>query len=146
MARRPLIGFLFLLVAVVTIGCGSPWGPLAVYRGPSMKARMTGTLVIAQRCAFLETDRTRYLIALREDNALWRWDRDSLEIVAPQGDRTLRFGSGDPITLGGGGFSAREGGEGSVAEQLAQIDWIVPPSPECVLAQVWMASGEISSP
>ena len=105
-----------------------PTGPLALYNGEwsGDDAAMGGTLVIDERCLYVEnTDpggTKRWLVAF--GNRGTSWDEESHSVHLPWGT----FRNGDQIQFGGG-----EGGD------PASLNWAVPPDPSCDMTRWWVA-------
>lgn len=122
----------------------SAYGPLAVrvpagvlYDGVGL-----GTLVITDECAFLEEEGGgRNLIVWPESPTFWTWDDATMEIVSLRVGpdiRTIRFESGDSVTLGGADVDPS-----TLRLILEDTDWVAPPNEGCMTPTVFFSNGEI---
>lgn len=128
-------GPLLLATAIVT-GCAdapaTSWGPLAVaVTEGAMQARNEGSLVIMDRCVFLQRDRERELLVWPVGQTTW--SPATAEIVFRRADGgivTLR--DGQHVVLAGGGSGIAE--DGLAGEDWAwQFDWVAAPARECLV-------------
>ena len=89
---------------MAVLGCetepGVSWGPLAVMRTDSgMQARNEGTLVLADRCVFLERNGERNLLVWPADQTSWRPTNAEISFRSFNGETwTLR--DGQRVVLG----------------------------------------------
>jgi hypothetical protein len=132
-----------LVIAMAVLGCaterGVSWGPLAVMRTDSgMAARNEGTLVLADRCVFLERSGERELLVWPADQTSWRPATSEISFRSFNGDTwTLR--DGQRVVLGGGALSPTlDGPDGE--KIVRQIDWVAAPHPDCVGNPMWLVS------
>jgi hypothetical protein len=151
MKRRTLILVLAML-AVAACGPTQPstapnspavveaqWGPLAVFRSPlAMEARNEGTIVITDRCTFLERGGQREFLAWPVDQTTWDPATASIDFRTRFGV-TITVWNGDSVVLGGGGSSRGEDGLGGV-EWASRLTWVAPPAPECLIDLRWEVS------
>jgi hypothetical protein len=103
-----------------------------------MDGLIRGTLLLTPDCAYVEGEGERELIVWPYAPDHWRWDPTTNEIVS---SRELRFGSGDPVVLGGGDIPGAP-----QKEMLASISWVAPPRDGCMTPTVFFSNGELSEP
>ena len=115
------------------------WGPLAAFRSPlAMEARTEGTLVITDRCTFLERDGERMFLAWPADQTAWGAATSSIDFRTRFGV-TITLWNGDRVVLGGGGSSRGEGGLDG-AQWASRLTWVAPPAAECLIDVRWEVS------
>lgn len=115
------------------------WGPLAVFRSPfAMDARNEGTLVITDRCTFLERGGERELLAWPADQTAWDPRTASITFRTRFGE-TFTMWNADRVVLGGGGSSRVEDGLDGT-QWAARLTWVAAPAPECLIDIRWEVS------
>ena len=124
------------MTAVLVAGCGSVWGPLAAARGSGGdQALASGTLVITDRCTFLESGGERTLLVWPAEQTSWN-PLTATIIFKPLRGQPIEVRNGQLVSLGGGGSSQAE--DGLVGEAwAARFDWASPPAPECLVENRW---------
>jgi hypothetical protein len=120
-------------------------GPLAVFEMrnvPLMDGLIRGRLAITSQCAFIEVDGDRELVVWPYSPDSWRWDPAATEIVSlrlGEERRERRFGSGDPVTLGGGDVPPE-----AQAQLMSTMDWLAAPRDACMTPTVFVSNGELT--
>ena len=97
----------------------------------AMQARNEGSLVITDRCVFLERDGERELLVWPAGQTMW--SPATAEIVFRRADGemvTLR--DGDDLVLAGGGSGVAEDGRAGQV-WAGQFDWVAAPARECLI-------------
>jgi hypothetical protein len=108
------------------------WGPLAAATlDGAMQARNEGTLVLTDRCVFLERGGERELLVWPANQTTW--SQATGEIVFRRADdEVVKLRDGQHVVLGGGGSSRAE--DGLTGQDWADgLDWIVAPAAECLV-------------
>jgi hypothetical protein len=134
-------------------GCGpathsgndANWGPLAVDGSTESGDALTrGIIHITEDCVFLEEEGGGELLLVWPADRT-RWDRASRSITFENwnGARNT-FSDGNSLLMGGGGSSAREGGQAS-DEWVSSIEWIAEPRDGCLRDVRWFV-GEVNIP
>lgn len=139
-----------LVAAVAVSACGGDEipaagpTPLALSAGDGGDmARNEGTLVITERCSFLERGGERQLLVWPGPRTEWSAATGEIEFTTLDG-RAVRLGSGDAVVLAGGGSSRQE--DGLDGEAWAErIEWALPPDPQC-LVDVRFFVSDVSMP
>jgi hypothetical protein len=103
-----------------------------------MDARTEGTLVITDRCTFLERAGQREFLAWPADQTAWDPRTASISFRTRFGETFTRW-NGDRVVLGGGGSSRGEDGLDGM-QWAARLTWVAPPAPECLLDNRWEVS------
>jgi hypothetical protein len=107
------------------------WGPLAVIppQDGTDLARAEGTLVITNRCVYLESGSERTLLYWPADRTTWNEEAGAITFL--NGDGTsVTVTDTDPVVLGGGGDSESESGISGEA-WMNRMTWVSPPDPSC---------------
>lgn len=103
-----------------------------------MAARNEGSLVITDRCTFLERGGEREFLTWPADQTVWDPTTASIAFRRPSGEVvTLR--NGDRVVLGGGGSSRGENGLGGM-QWTSRLTSVAPPAPECLIDVRWEVS------
>lgn len=114
------------------------WGPMAVVDATGDTARTEGTLLIMDRCVFLELGGERHLLVWPANRAGWNSGDGSVAFTTLSGHH-LSLQTGDALVLGGGGSSEAEDGLDFEA-WTASIDWVQAPDPSCASDTRWFVS------
>ena len=103
-----------------------------------MQARNAGTLVLEDRCVFLERGGERVLLIWPAGQTSWLSASAEISFRNWSGEsRTLR--NGQPVALGGGSLSPML--DGPAGEKVVrQIDWVAAPDQGCVEHPMWLVS------
>jgi hypothetical protein len=102
-----------------------------------------GQLEFGPNCVFLTNRGERELVIWPSVET--SWDDATRTIVFRSRDGVVHLlQAGQQVSFGGGGFSEAEDGRASEI-MLAGIDWVSPPQPECITAEIWFV-GEVVSP
>ncbi|MGI8928657.1 MAG: hypothetical protein ACR2H0_04230 [Candidatus Limnocylindrales bacterium] len=131
-------GLRLLGIAVPGVGTsGDEWGPLAVVRTDSgAQARNEGTVVITDRCVFLEREGYQALLVWPESQTSWDEASGTIAFRRLDGE-TVNVSSGDEVVMGGGA------GAEDAEQWVDDLPWVLAPAPECVTAE-WFFVSDIS--
>lgn len=131
-----------ILLAVAMAGCSGrseSWGPLAVMTTDNgMQAHDEGTLVLTERCSFLERDGERKLLAWPTPQTRWLPASSAVSFTRGTGE-VVELRTGQHVVLGGGGSSVAEDGL-SGGQWAAGITWVASPDPSCLVDDRWSVS------
>lgn len=122
-------------------GDAGEWGPLSVMdTSGGMDALTTGVLRITEGCVTLETaGGDSELLVWPADRAEWDPATRTIRFTNPPFGPQFTLRDGQPVSLGGGGDSAAEGGV-AAAEWVASIDWVAAPDLSCPMEIRWFVS------
>ena len=133
---------ILILLVVALAGCTGPsesWGPLAVMTTDiGMQARSEGTLVLTDRCSFLERDGEQQLLAWPTPQTTWLTASSGVSFTRSTGE-VVELHAGQHVVLGGGGSSMTEDGL-SGSQWAARISWVASPDPSCLVDDRWSVS------
>ena len=116
-----------------------PWGPLAVTpENAGMDARNEGSLILTDRCAFLERGGERELLVWPANQTTWSPASAEIAFRRTNGE-VMTMRDGERIVLGGGGSSRAEGGLAG-ADWAGQVEWVAKPDPGCLVDVRWFVS------
>ena len=132
-----------LVIPAIAIGCAdapaASWGPLAVASmDGAMQARNEGTLVITERCVFLERDGEQALLIWPVDETAWSSATSEISFRRADG-QSVTIRDGQRVVLGGGGSSAAEDGPDGPS-WVGGMDWVAQPAPGCLRGAIWVVS------
>ena len=116
---------------------GATWGPLAVVppQDGADTARTEGTLRITDACVFLVTRGGPVLLVWPADRTTWNTQARTIAFANFDG-RTVTFGDGTRVVVGGSGDSNSDSGTTTEA-WLARTPWVARPAPSCPSESWW---------
>jgi hypothetical protein len=136
---RTVLAVLLAVGLAACSGDSGSWGPLAVMTTDSgMQARNEGTLVLTERCSFLERDGAREVLAWPSPQTTWLPESSTVSFTRSTGE-IVELRTGQHVVLGGGGSSFAE--DGLSGEQWAAgMTWVASPDPSCLVDTRWSVS------